>query len=234
MKKFVNLAMSFLVISNQAFLEAFATEYPGSEVPRISALSIPITGSIEIKTANGARVVRGTPRIRRVRHYAAGSKHRVRRYYLVKRNPNQTRIGNTVLTRASKGSHAGPGMALPNSVSALTIKGVQNLLPGHRYIEVEERNGQFVIKESGEVNPNGLFLEVVKEGDEWVIKGTDIRVEYKDTFDVSKIPNAVKKYINPNTDYISPTGNYVEFVNNPQGTTIPLNEETVQETEPPS
>lgn len=206
-----------------------------------------LVGSIEIKTSNGARVIRG---VRHVRHYRRGSgKRHIRRYYAVKRhkgthhagaaavNNNRTRVGNKVLTRAAASPHAAvnaeASIEIPKAkVENLIIHGVNNLQPGKRYIEVVERDGKYVIKEGGPIDPNGLFLEVIEEDGVWKIKGTDIVVDFDDTFDVSHVPEGVRKFLNQNTDHVSPTGNYVEYVDDVNNPVIPLTPETVPLTGP--
>lgn len=204
-------------------------------------------GSIEIKTSNGARVVRG---VRHVRHYrrASGKRH-IRRYYAVKRhrthragaaavNTNRTRVGNKVLTRAASAkppaaaSVDGPIEIPKAKVENLIIRGVNNLQPGKRYIEVTERDGKYVIKDGGPIDPNGMFLEVVEEDGVWTIKGTDIVVDFDDTFDVSHVPEGVRKFLNQATDHVSPTGNYVEYVDDVDNPVIPITPETVPLTGP--
>ena len=172
-------------------------------------------------TKNGAHVVRKVKRVRYYRRSTSGTRS-VRRYHIVRHTKHsnvkptvtRTRVGDKIVSKpivASPDPVTG-AIELPRDiVTPLIIRGMDNLQAGKRYVEITEQDGKLIIKESGEIDPNGQFLEVIEEDGVWKIKGTDIVVDYARTFDVSKVPPAVKAYLKPSTDFISPDGTYVQY-----------------------
>ncbi|MBX9688607.1 MAG: hypothetical protein K2X27_18000, partial [Candidatus Obscuribacterales bacterium] len=233
MKSLISIILSFLVVQVQFSGIAVCAQSvaPQAHTPVL----IPLQGAVELRTKSGARVLR---KVRRVRYYKPGSGRRsVRRYHMIRHskqsasaNLNRSRIGDKVFTKPSNAPKAvhPSNVELPRDVvTPLIIHGVDNLKPGHRYVEIEERDGKLYIKEGGDIDPNGQFLEVEEEDGVWKIKGTDIVIDYANTFDVSKVPPAVKKYLNPQTDFIAPAENYVQYQEQDGREVIPIDESTI-------
>lgn len=220
MNRLFVIYMACLMVINPLLLQASAQAQSAGIVPGGTAgAGTPLFGGVEMQTQNGATVLRQVHRqVRHVRHHSkgasSGSSHTkmIRRYYVVKPNSNKIVRRPAITAASSLAGDSEERIELPADVAPLIIRGVQNLVPGKRYVEVVNApNGNFLIKQSGEIDPNGQFLEVEKRGDKWYIKGTEYVVDFNKTFDVAQVPQTISRYLNPQTDSIAPGGNYAEF-----------------------